>query len=608
MHPVALQEVPGLPRLPRPLPPGIPTEERYIARYCAARGAPSPLAPGGDWPFYLALSAFRLASILAGVGARAAQGNASSAGAAQMGAGGVVRALASTGLRLLQGRVAAESGAAAAAEADRALPPAAGGNSSIGGGGGSGGGTQPAPTAAAAAAFEAAALAAQRSQPGLGPSARVRPLAAALAAFMEGQVYPAEAALNAHAASAARWSVHPLQEALKAAARAAGLWNLWVPADLAARLRPMVEAAEGSPAAAAALLGPGLTNLEYAHCAEVMGRSAWAPECFNCSAPDTGNMEVLARYGDARQQAAWLLPLLRGEIRSCFAMTEPAVASSDATNIRGAIARDPGGGTGSDSQGYVVNAHKWWASGACDPRCAVAIVMGRAASTPGGPSPPPRDEPHGRQSMVLVPMDAPGVTVVRPLPVFGYDDAPHGHAELRFEGVRVPRGSMILGEGRGFEIAQGRLGPGRLHHCMRLVGMGERALELMAARAAARVAFGRPLVGHQSVRLDLARSRVELDAARLTVLEAARALDAGGAKAARAQIAAAKALAPAAVLAVIDRAIQVHGGAGVSNDTPLATMWAAARTLRLADGPDVVHLETVAKVEMARAAARRARL
>jgi acyl-CoA dehydrogenase len=300
-------------------------------------------------------------------------------------------------------------------------------------------------------------------------------------------------------------------------------------------------------------------------------------------------MEVLARHGSPVQRARWLLPLLRGEARSAFAMTEPAVASSDATNVRASIRAAPGG--------YVLDGLKWWTSGACDPRCALIIFMG--ATDPAAP-------PHRRQSLVLVPARAPGVTVRRALSVFGYDDAPHGHAEVDFAGVRVPADALVLGEGRGFEVAQVRLGPGRLHHCMRLVGLGERALALAAARARARVAFGGPLAGHQSVRLGLARSRVELDAARLTVLEAARALDALGAARARGAIAAAKALAPSAVLRVVDRAIQVHGGAGVSGDTPLAAMWAAARTLRLADGPDVVHWETVAKLELRRSEAEEA--
>jgi alkylation response protein AidB-like acyl-CoA dehydrogenase len=333
------------------------------------------------------------------------------------------------------------------------------------------------------------------------------------------------------------------------------------------------------------LLGPGLSNLEYAHCAEVMGRCVWASEVFNCSAPDTGNMEVLARYGSPTQQRRWLIPLLRGEIRSCFAMTEPAVASSDATNIQSSI-------TKTTTMSYTLNGKKWWISGACDPRCAIAIFMGKTD---------PQAASHAQQSMILVPMNTPGITIIRPLPVFGFDDAPHGHAEMEFDNVVVPAENLLLGEGRGFEIAQGRLGPGRLHHCMRVIGMGERSLELLVSRATERKAFGKELAGHQSVRLDIANSRIELNAARLTVLEAARALDEVGNKAARGHIAAAKAMAPSTVLKIIDRSIQVHGGAGVSDVTPLSGLWAAARTLRLADGPDVVHLETIAKLELSRA-------
>lgn len=612
--------LPSVVALPTPLPEGVPTEEQYVEMYCSARGInpPSPV----DWPFYLSLSLFRLASILAGVGARAKQGNASSRVAGQMGADSVVRGMAQTALnimsaaaaqvgrpgvplvgtpfepyanpthstasvdrnQILEGtpveeyanptqtwRVMSESGAIAAAEADVKLPP-----------------TVAASTASLRSSSASAAVSSGsrgRSAPecpGLGPSARVQPILEKLHRFMEERVYPSEAVLAAHAASDARWTVHPVQEELKEAAKAQGLWNLWIPSDMAQTLRTLVSDAARSPEQAALLLGPGLSNLEYAHCAEVMGRSVWASEAFNCSAPDTGNMEVLARYGSPEQQRTWLLPLLRGDIRSCFAMTEPAVASSDATNIQCSM-RQQGGG------GYLVNGLKWWISGATDPRCKVAIVMGKTdASAP----------PHRQQSMMVVPLTAPGVKVERPLPLFGFDDAPHGHAVVSFTNVSVGEDALILGEGRGFEIAQGRLGPGRLHHCMRLIGMGERAMQLMGARAASRVAFGRPLGGHQSVRLDIANSRVELDAARMTVLEAARCLDEVGNKAARGKIAAAKALTPSTVLRILDRAIQIHGGAGVSDETPLAAMWAGARTLRLADGPDVVHLETIAKLEL----------
>jgi acyl-CoA dehydrogenase len=393
-------------------------------------------------------------------------------------------------------------------------------------------------------------------------SAKVKDLQARLGAFMDANVYPNEARFAAEVAEGDRWQPTRLVEALKPKARAAGLWNLFLPKSER---------------------GAGLTNTEYAPLCEIMGRVLWAPEVFNCNAPDTGNMETLERYGSAAQKARWLEPLLEGKIRSGFAMTEPDVASSDATNIRASIVRD-----GSD---YIVNGRKWWTSGAGDPRCAIFIVMGK--TRPDAPK-------HEQQSMILVPREAPGVHIVRALPVFGYDDAPHGHMEIRFENVRVPADNMLLGEGRGFEIAQGRLGPGRIHHCMRLVGLAERALEKMCRRTKERVTFGRP-VAEQTVTLErIAESRIMIDQARLLTLKAAYMMDTVGNKAARAEIAMIKVAAPAMACKVLDWAIQAHGAAGICDDFGLAHAYAHARTLRLADGPDEVHRNQIGRLELAR--------
>ena len=401
-------------------------------------------------------------------------------------------------------------------------------------------------------------------------SAKTKELQARLQKFMDEHVYPNEGTykrqLQENTDAGKRWSPIPIIEELKQKARPAGLWNLFLPVDTAQ---------------ASGYTGAGLTNLEYAPLAEIMGRVPWSSEAFNCSAPDTGNMETIARYGSDEIKARWLKPLLEGEIRSAFAMTEPEVASSDATNIQTRIERQ--------GDHYVINGHKWWISGAPDPRCQVYIVMGK--TDPDGPK-------HSQQSMIVVPADTPGIRIVRPLDVFGYDDAPHGHAEMVFENVKVPAGNILLGEGRGFEIAQGRLGPGRIHHCMRLIGLAERALELMCKRSLSRVAFGKPVAAQTVTQERIAEARCRIDMARLLTLKAAWMMDVAGNKAAKAEIAMIKVVAPNMACQVIDWAMQVHGGGGVSGDFPLADFYAGARTLRFADGPDEVHRNAIAKMEL----------
>jgi len=399
-------------------------------------------------------------------------------------------------------------------------------------------------------------------------SDRCKELQARLLAFMDEHIYPNEKAFGEEvdrngAERGNRWIPTELVERLKPLAQAQGLWNLFLPQSTRAP--------------------EGLSNLDYAPLCEIMGKVWWAPEVFNCSAPDTGNMETLERYASEDIKQAWLEPLLRGEIRSAFAMTEPDVASSDATNIATSVLRD-----GDD---YVINGHKWWISGAGDPRCAIFIVMGKTD---------PDAARHAQQSMIVVPANTPGITIKRPLPVFGYDDAPHGHCEILFENVRVPAANLLLGEGRGFEIAQGRLGPGRIHHCMRAIGVAERALELMCRRLNSRVAFGRKISEQGVWRERIAESRIRIDTARLLTLKTASLMDTVGNKHAKAEIAMIKVLAPNVTQQVLDWAIQAYGAAGVSNDFPLANQWAGNRTLRLADGPDEVHRNAIAKLELAR--------
>ncbi|OMO53615.1 Aminoglycoside phosphotransferase [Corchorus capsularis] len=535
------------------IPEGIPSQAEFLAEYCfEARKA----WPVSEWKFYIAFSMFRGASIYTGVYNRWLMGNASG------------------------GKRAEHTGIQANGLIDRALafiakktvlperPPSVARGVRQYGFGNEG----------------------QGLPEGSGrfvPSKKVLDLRNRLIKFMEDHIYPLEKEFSKLAQSDQRWTVHPEEERLKELAKKEGLWNLWIPFDSAARAKELIF--NGSEKAQFdnkndLLLGAGLSNLEYGYLCEIMGRSVWAPQVFNCGAPDTGNMEVLLRYGTKEQLHEWLVPLLEGKIRSGFAMTEPQVASSDATNIECSIKRQ--------GDSYVINGTKWWTSGAMDPRCRILILMGKTDFTA------PK---HKQQSMILVDVQTPGVCIKRPLTVFGFDDAPHGHAEISFENVRVPAKNILLGEGRGFEIAQGRLGPGRLHHCMRLIGAAERGMQLMAQRALQRKTFGKLIAQHGSFLSDIAKCRVELEQTRLLVLEAADQLDRLGNKKARGTIAMAKVAAPSMALKVLDMAMQVHGAAGLSSDTVLAHLWATARTLRIADGPDEVHLGTIAKLELQRA-------
>ncbi|KAI3928034.1 hypothetical protein MKW98_023635 [Papaver atlanticum] len=535
------------------IPDGIPSLAEFLAEYCSLTGKPWPAV---DWKFYVALSLFRGASIYAGVYNRWILGNASGGKRAQVAGklGTIVIDCAYTYIR--RKSVLPDH------------PPS---------------GHLFAATKPKQFSTESEGLSKDSGK--FVPRRKILELRNKLLKFMQNRIYPMESKFSELAQSNMRWTVHPEEENLKELAKREGLWNLWIPLDSAARAKKLLfDDAEHTPGNGNNLFGAGLSNLEYGYLCEIMGRSVWAPQVFNCGAPDTGNMEVLLRYGTKKQQQEWLIPLLEGKIRSAFAMTEPQVASSDATNIECSISRQ--------GDSYIINGTKWWTSGAMDPRCRLLIVMGKTDF---------HAAKHKQQSMILVDMKTPGVHVKRPLMVFGFDDAPHGHAELVFENVRVPANNILLGEGRGFEIAQGRLGPGRLHHCMRLIGAAERGMQIMAQRALQRRVFGKLIAEQGSFLSDMAKCRVELEKTRLLVLEAADQLDRLGNKKARGILAMAKVAAPNMALEVLDRAIQVHGGAGVSSDTVLAHLWVTARTLRIADGPDEVHLGTIAKLELQRA-------
>ncbi|KAL5158161.1 putative acyl-CoA dehydrogenase IBR3 [Glycine soja] len=551
---------------------GIPSLPEYLADYCSLAGRKWPVA---EWKFYVAFSFFRAASIHAGVYNRWVKVSKLVRDAV------VVRALryrgnASGGERARHTEVLANGLIDTAwkfIEHKSVLP-------------------QHPPSDANAQDYSKELVNGNDIQ-GLSnqgkfvPSQKVLALRNKLIKFMEEHIYPMENEFYKLTQSDSRWTVYPAEEKLKEMAKKEGLWNLWIPIDSAVRARNLLFDGSNNYRSSDAndlLLGAGLTNLEYGYLCEIMGHSLWAPQVFNCGAPDTGNMEVLLRYGNKEQLQEWLIPLLDGTIRSGFAMTEPHVASSDATNIECSIKRQ--------GDSYIINGTKWWTSGAMDPRCRILIVMGKTDFNA---------VKHKQQSMILVDVQTPGVHIKRPLTVFGFDDAPHGHAEVTFENVCVPAKNIILGEGRGFEIAQGRLGPGRLHHCMRLIGVAERGMHMMIQRAVGRRTFGKLIAQHGSFISDMAKCRIELESTRLLVLEAADQLDRHGNKKARGILAMAKVAAPNMALKVLDMAIQVHGAAGVSSDTVLAHLWAAARTLRIADGPDEVHLGTIAKLELQKA-------
>lgn len=554
---------------------GIPSAEDVFEQYSSAMG----LDGIANWQLYMSFVFFRVAAILQGVYKRSLTGQASSASAES--AGRLAEQMADLawdfatkeGFRIFNTMPGGSRGGDRPGELGNRGPTQRRSFSTwTGRGWRSLMGDRPFSSAPPSPASSSPTASPTLPEGGLivspaGLSPRVQRLHLLLERFLQEHLLSIEQKLRDHQFSPQRWSPHPLMEELKEKARQQGLWNLFIPVETDPESR----------------FGAGLTNLEYAHLCELMGRSLYASEAFNCSPPDTGNMEVLIRYGSSRQQEEWLRPLLEGRIRSCFAMTEPKVASSDATNIEASIRLE--------DDSYVINGHKWWTSGALDPRCKLCIFMGK--TDPSAPR-------HRQQSMILVPMDTPGVRVVRPLTVYGVEDPPGGHAELLFENVRVPCDNILLGPGRGFEIAQGRLGPGRIHHCMRLVGHAERALELMKDRVKSRVAFGKPLVEQGTILADIARSRIEIEQARLLVLKTAHLMDTVGNKVAAPEIAMIKAVCPSMALRVVDRAIQAFGAAGLSNDSPLAMFYSWARALRLADGPDEVHQAAVAKMELRR--------